>query len=229
MASSGTYAFSPSNANIVLDAFGRIRIPPTEFVAEHMLYAYRQFNLALVKFANQEPNLWTSESQELTLTAGTPTYDLPARTVMVQIAYLRTNPDEEDQVDKVLFPCSTVEYASYPNKLQQGPPTTYWFNRQIIPAVSFYPCPDTDDQIVKLQCLRQIQDANLPNGETPEVPYRWLDALEAELAYRLAKRFAPDLEDKRKVDATEAWAIAATQDTENVSLIIAPMMSGYRG
>lgn len=229
MSSSGTYTFSPSNADLVQDALGRIKIRAPEITTEHLTRAAREANYLLVEFSNKQPNLFTSELQEITLIAGTPTYDLPARTIMVLISYLRISPDEEDQVDKVMFPCSTVEYASYPNKLQQGVPTTYWFNRQINPTVSLYPCPDTDDQIVKLQCVRQIQDANIPSGETPDIPYRWLDAFVAGLAYRLCRYFAPDMEQMRKQDAAEAWATAATQDVENTPLYIVPMMSGYRG
>lgn len=227
MTSSGTYDFAPSNADLVQGALGRVRVRPTEIVAEHLRQAARQANYLLVEWSNKQPNLWESELQELALTAGTPTYSLPARTVMVLIAYRRRDADVEGQQDTVLFPCSTTEYASYPNKLQQGLPTVYWFNRQIIPQISFYQCPN-DDMTVKLQCVRQMQDANLANGETPDLPYRWLDAFEAGLAHRLSRFYAPDLEAVRKTDAAEAWAIAATQDVENTPLSVSPDFSAYR-
>lgn len=227
MTSSGVYTFAPSVADVGLDAFGRIRVRPTELTTEHMTRLSRESNYLLVEFANKQPNLWESELQELSLVQGTATYDLPARTVMVLIAYRRRNADEQSQQDTIMYPVSTTDYASYPNKLQQGLPTTYWFNRQITPQISFYQCPN-DDMTAKLQCVRQCQDANLPNGETPDLPYRWIDAFVAGLSYRLSKYYAPDLEQMRKQDAMEAWAIAATQDTENVPMSFNFNMSSYR-
>jgi hypothetical protein len=72
-----------------------------------------------------------------------------------------------------------------------------------------------------------MQDANLSGGETPDIPYRWLDALCAGLSHRLARIYAPTLEQLRKADADEAWKVAATQDTENVPLVLAPNLRSY--
>ena len=78
-----------------------------------------------------------------------------------------------------------------------------------------------------MQCVRQLQDASIPSGVTLDLPYRWLDAFTAELSARLAKRYKPELEDKRKLDAAEAYAIAAMQDQENVPLYVRPMFDAY--
>ena len=226
MTSSATYAFSQSNSDIVLGALGRIKIRPTEIVTEHLRQASRQLNMLLVEFANKQPNLFSSENQVVTLVAGTATYTLTARTIMILIATYRTG-SGTSQNDKVLWPVSTVEYQSYPNKLTQAAPTVYWFDRQITPQITFYPTPNAAE-LVELRCVRQIQDANLASGETPDTPYRALDALEAGLAYRLSRFYAPDLEQVRKADAAEAWAIFATQDTENVPVYITPLIGAYR-
>lgn len=227
MTSSGTYSFSSSNADIVVGAFGRIGIRRTQLLAEHMKDGYRQANLSFVKFVQAQPNLWTSEQQIVSLTQGTATYTLPARSIMVLSAFIRTGSDTA-QNDRLIFPISEYEYASYPNKNAQGFPSVFWFNRQIIPQITFWLVPDGNTTYsAYLQIVRQIQDANLVNGETPDLPYRWLDAFEAELAYRLSRIYAPDKEAPRKADAAEAWALAATQDTENVPLSIKPGLWGY--
>lgn len=49
MASSGTYAFSNSNADVVIGAYGRLQIRRTSLLAEHMQDAYKQANLAVLK------------------------------------------------------------------------------------------------------------------------------------------------------------------------------------
>jgi hypothetical protein len=72
-----------------------------------------------------------------------------------------------------------------------------------------------------------MQDANLAGGETPDIPYLFLDAFIAGLAHRLSRSYAPDLEDKRKADAKEAWMVMAEQNTENVPLSLAPTIKTY--
>lgn len=227
MASSGTYDFTMSNADVVISAFSRLQVRRTSMLAEHLQDAAKEANLLLVEWANKQVNLWKSELQTISLVPGTATYTLPARTVMVLAAYIRTG-SGTSQNDRLIFPVSTYEYASYPNKTLQGFPQVFWFNRQITPQITLYVVPDdSQTYTLELQTAVQIQDANLPSGETPDIPYRWLDAFTAGLSHRLARIYKPELEQARKADAMEAWTIAATQDVEDVDLVLAPMVGAY--
>ena len=88
-------------------------------------------------------------------------------------------------------------------------------NRQITPTMTLYPTPDNGGPYtLNMYVCTQIQDANIPSGETPDLPTRWFDALCAGLAYRLSRIYAPTLEQVRKTDYMEAWALAANQDIE---------------
>lgn len=214
---------------MVLGAYARIGVRRTALLNEHLQDAYRQANLLLVEWANKQPNLFTSELQTVALEEGEATYDLPARSVMILACYVRTG-SGTSQNDRLLFPISTYEYASYPNKNAQGFPSVFWFNRQITPQITFWLVPDADSTYTaELQIVRQIQDANLASGETPDLPYRFLDAFEAGLSHRLSRLYAPALEMQRKQDAVDAWSVAATQDVENVNLNITPALTGYYG
>jgi hypothetical protein len=227
LTSSSAYSFALTNANIIESAYARIGVRRPEILAEKIQDGYRELNLALVKFSNLQPNLWTSEQQTVALVAGTATYTLPARSVMILSCFIRTG-SGTSQNDRLIFPISEYEYASYPNKQDTGFPSVFWFNRQITPTLTFWLVPDTTQTYTAyLQVVRQVQDANLPLGETPDLPYRWLDAITSELAYRLARIYAPDKEQMRKADATEAWAVAATQDTENVGMTLQPGIGDY--
>lgn len=227
MTSSGNYDFSMSNADVVVSAYARCGIRRTALLAEHLQDGYRELNLALATFSNKQPNLWVSEQQIIDLVGGTTTYELPARSIMVLSCFIRTGTGES-QNDRLIFPISQYEYASYPNKQEQGFPSIFWFNRQITPTMTFWLVPDASDTYTAyLQVVRQIQDANIPSGEAPELPYRWLDAITAELSYRLARIYAPEKEQLRKADAMEAWSVAATQDVENVDLMIQPGIGDY--
>jgi hypothetical protein len=73
-----------------------------------------------------------------------------------------------------------------------------------------------------------MQDANLAGGETPDLPYLWLDWFVAGMAHRLSRPYStPEIEKMRKADAVEAWTIAATQNVENVSLTLSPNIGSY--
>jgi hypothetical protein len=229
MTSSGTYSFSLSNANIVEQAFGRLTIRRTALLAEHLRDGWRELNLALVKFDNLQPNLWKSADETVALIDGTATYDMLPRDVNILSCFIRTGTGT-GQNDRTIYPVSTTEYTSYPNKNITGFPTVFWFDRQITPQITFWPVPDqTSYYTAYLKVVRQVQDANLPGGETPDVPVRFYDALIAETAYRLSRYWKPELEMARKQDAMDAWTIAATQDVENVNLTITPMVGVYYG
>ena len=72
-----------------------------------------------------------------------------------------------------------------------------------------------------------MQDAIVANGYNVEVIPRFLDALTANLAHRLARIYRPEQESVRKADADEAWMIAAAQDVENTPLYVTPAVGGY--
>ncbi len=224
---SSTYNFNPSVGDIIITAFQRIGIRPAEILQQHLQQAVIELNLLQAKLSNQQPNLWDVDLQSVVLVQATATYSVPAETVMITNAYIRTDSGTSSN-DRLIFPISQTEYAALPNKFVQAPPTQFWFNRLISPTITLYQVPDGGGPYTLFYYrVRQIQDATLPNGFQMEVPYRWLDALTAGLAHRLAAVFAPQLEQIRKMDAQEAWTLAATQDQENVPLFIAPGLIGY--
>lgn len=224
---SGSYNFAPSGGEIIMNAYQRIQIRPTEILTTQVQSAVMELNLLLAKMSNQQPNLWTVDLQSLPLVQGQATYSLPAETVMITNAYLTTG-SGTGRVDRLIWPLSQTEYAAIANKESQGTPTTFWYNRNISPTITFYLTPDGEGPYV-INCyrVRQIQDATIANGVNVEVPYLWLDALIAGLAHRLARLYQPGMEQIRKADADEAWMIAATQNVENVALNITPGLGGY--
>ena len=229
MTSSGTSAFSLANSEGVIAAFERIQVDPTEIKQRHILTARREMNLLFSEFSNKQVNLWKVVLRSFPLVSGTATYTLANDVVMVLDSYFSTNQGTVTQTDLIMNPISRDEYAGYPQKQTTGAQTImYWFNRQITPTITTYPVfsSATASYINYYACV-QIQDANMAGGETPDVPYLWYDAMVAGMAYRLARVFKPELEDKRKIDAKEAWDIAAAQNTENVNLTIVPDVGAY--
>jgi hypothetical protein len=224
---SGTFNFAPSLGECVLNAFSRIRLRGPMVKAEHLVTAQMEANLMQQQWNNKGPNLWTQDDIPIVIACvpGQATYTVPVNTVMVTNVTIGqgTAPDEQELT---ITPVSRQMYSMYPNKQQQGRPTVYWFDRLIAPTITLWPVPDTNYSL-NLYRFRIIQDALLSNGGALEVPVLWLDAACAGLAYRLAVHFAQDLEDRRKMQADEAYQIAATQNTEDAPLYILPQLDGY--
>jgi len=226
--SSGTYQFSLTVGQSVITAFGRARVKPTSLSQEHMATARQEMNLLFVEWSNKQVNLFKVELISVPLVNTTPTYSVPARVIMVLDAWITQNSGTSQQSDRYISPMSRSEYASLANKNTPGQPSQFWLDRLIAPTITMYPVPDASGPyVLNYYACSQMQDLNLAGGETPDIPYRWYDAFVAGLSHRFARHYAADLEDKRKLDAKEAWSTAATQDTENVGLSISPTIRTY--
>lgn len=192
-----------------------------------MQRAIMEMNLALVRLNNiAPPNLWAVDLQSIPLVQGTATYSILAETTQLLDVFIRyqTNPN----LDRYLSSISRTEYAAIATKTTQGFPSQFWFDRLASPTITFYPVPDG---AYAYDCfyyrVRQLQDATVANGQNVEVVYRFLDAVAADLAHRLARIYRPELEQMRKADRDEAWALAAGNDTENVPMFLTPGLQGY--
>lgn len=224
---SGQFNFNPSNNEIIAHAFARINVKRTEILTDHIQNAVMELNTLFSRMNNVGPNLWTVDLQSIPLIQGAATYSVPAETIQILDVFIRTSAGSQT-IDTIMYPLSRTEYASLSNKAQQGKPSQFWFDRTISPTITFYLTPDGNGPYdVFYYRYRQIQDSTMPNGQVAEIPNRWIDAVIAGLAHRMSRIYAPHLEQTRKMDADEAWSIAATQDTENVPLNITPGVGGY--
>ncbi len=228
MASSGTYDFSVSNGEVVLAAYERIKIYGPELTNAHMQTARRELNFLLAEAANRQVNLWKVDLVTTTLVNGQTEYPVDARTVMILDAWVTVNSGGPTPNDLYITPMSRTEFASISNKDSPGRPTSYWFDRLIAPTVTLWPVPNAAGFTLNYYRCIQMQDANLAGGETPDIPYLWIDWFVAGMAHRLSRsRSTLDVEKQRKADAMEAWTIAATQNTENVPMSLKPTISTY--
>jgi hypothetical protein len=228
MTTSGTYLFNPSLGEIVLYAFNLCGLRNASLLQEHMQSARMASNMILSRFSNQGVNLWKVDLVTVPLVTGQATYSVDAKTVVILDAYV-TNDQTGENIDRIIMPISRTEYASYPNKEQQGFPTVFWFDRLLSPTVTLWPVPNVDNGPSTLSYYRvtQIQDANLQNGLTVDIPYLWMEAFSYALAYRLATIWAPDKVQILKPMADESYQIAADQNVETAATYISPMVSGY--
>lgn len=228
MATSGTYTFLPSVGEMVLNSYARCGIRRPALTAEHFADARAEANYMQVDWSNVGVTLWTVDLQSVLLVENTATYDVPGTTITILDAFIRTT-SAGVNTDRYVAPISRTEYAAFPNKTNNpSPPTVYWFDRLISPTVTVWPVPDGNGPYTLYYYrYRQIQDAVIPSGIVPEVPYRWLDAACAGLAARLAVIHKPEMVTVLDAKADKAFSRAANQDVENVNFYITPQLGSY--
>jgi hypothetical protein len=230
MATSGTYAFNPSLGEITLYAYNLIGLRNTSLLQEHMEAARMAANMLCANWSNRGVNLWAVDLVTVPLVQGQKTYNVDLNTVTMLDAYMVIDDGNGQPIDRIILPVSRTEYASYPNKENEGFTTTFWFDRLISPnpTVTLWPVPDgSSAQYLKYYRVRQIQDATLQNGTQVEIPYLWMDAFAYGLAARLAIIWAPDKAQLLKPLADEAYTIAAEQNVETAQQYISPQIAGY--
>ena len=168
MTTSGTYTFDPSLGELTLYAFNLCQLRNTSLTQEHLQSARIATNLMLSTWSNQGVNLWAVDLVTTPVTQGVTTYSVDSNTVMILDAYMVT-PQSGGNIDRVILPVSRSEYATYPNKEQQGFPTVYWFDRLINPTVTLWPVPDGNSaQYLRYYRAKQLQDSLLRASDAKE-------------------------------------------------------------
>ena len=224
MALSGTTDFNLDLSEYIEEAFERCGAELRS--GYDFRTARRSLNLLFTDWANRGINMWTIEQGTQTLTQGTATYTLPADTVDLIEHVIRTGAgNASTQADLQITRISVSTYSSIPNKLQQARPIQVWINRQqAAPQFTVWPVPDGSQtyQFVYWR-LRRIDDAG--NGvNTQDIPFRFLNALVAGLAYYLSLKIpgAMDRMQVLKAQYDEAWDLASTEDREKAALRLVP-------
>jgi hypothetical protein len=222
MSTSGTFNYNPILGSVVINAFARIGIKRTEILAEHMANAYMELNNLQSRWSGDGITWWTVELIQQPITAGVSTYTVPLNIVTVLDVYINNGSS-----NRLIFPFSRTDFASLAEPAEQGFPTVFWWDRVIPSTITLWPTPDNNaTYTLNYYAYTQMQDAELRQGGQAQIPYWFIDALVADLAYRLSRMHAPALEAIRKQDSIEAYSTANKQ-TENADIFINPGLSGY--
>jgi hypothetical protein len=128
MPTSGTSIFNLDLNNLIEEAFERCG---SELRSGYDLRtARRTLNLLTIEWANRGINLWTIEQGTIPLVTGQAIYPVPVDTIQLLDTVIRQNPGTLNQTDINISNIAEPTYSSIPNKLTQGRPIQYWFNRQ---------------------------------------------------------------------------------------------------
>ena len=234
MSTSGTATFNLSFTDIAEESFERCG---SELRSGYDLKtARRSLNIMLIAWASRGINLWTVEQGSIPLVAGTATYNLPLDTVDLLDHVVRTG-STTTQVDINISRISVSTYANIPNKNATGRPLQVYIDRQsgatgptptstvAYPTITVWPVPDNATYTFQYWRLRRIQDAGT-GVNTQDVPYRFLPALVAGLAYYLSMKLPEAMPriPMLKEDYESEFALAAEEDREKAPIRMVPRM-----
>jgi hypothetical protein len=241
---SGTSTFNLDLNNLVEEAFERCG---SELRTGYDLRtARRSLNLLTIEWANRGINLWTIEQGEIPLVQGQITYDLPVDTIDLLDHVVRTGTGQ-NQTDINITRISESTYITIPNKNAQGRPIQVWINRQSgarypdglippgvetkYPTINVWPAPEQSDYYTFVYFrLRRIQDAGEGGSHMQDIPFRFLPAMVAGLAYHLSLKIPEAMNriEMLKAIYEETYQQAADEDREKAALRLAPRMQFIR-
>jgi hypothetical protein len=217
MATSGTTAFAPDIGEICEEAYERAGLEMRS--GYDLATARRSLNLLMMEWANKGINLWTVDSGTVSLTADTATYSLPTDTVDL-IEYLIRTGSGSTQTDYAISRISVSTYANIPNKNANGRPNEVYVDRQAVtPTITVWPVPSDATYTFFYYRLRRMEDAGSPATNTMDVPFRFVPALIAGLAFHLAMKNPEALQRAAplKLIYDEQFQLAADEDRERAS------------
>jgi hypothetical protein len=241
MATTETFDFNPDMEAVTEDAFERCGLELK--TANDLRMARRSLNMLQLEWSNKGLNLWTIEEQSIpntTIVQGTSTYDIDIDTISILDAVIRKwSGDTNLQVDFSLSRLSATNYSHIPKKLQQGLPLQYYFDRIGIkdhssgnvdrnPTVSLWPVPDADDTYEFVYWrMKRMADAGTSASNTFDVPDRFIPALTAGLAYRIAEKRAVSRVATLKASYNELFNEAYDEDRNKEDHRILPDLRYY--
>ena len=127
---------------------------------------------------------------------------------------------------RILTPISREEWISYPNKQIQATPSSYYLDRQIVPALNLWPTPDNSYQTLVFNQQTAVMDVTSLN-QNINIPQRFMQACRFDLAFQMSLKFSLDKADRLERLSKEAYSWAAIEDEEKVPLRIQPNMYSY--
>ena len=235
MTTTGTALFNIDLSEIIEEAFERAG---SELRSGYdFKTARRSLNLLLIEWGNKGINLWTVEQGQIVLSTGVATYTLPIDTVDLLDQVIRTGAGQ-NQSDITISRISESTYATIPNKNALGKPIQVWINRQsgattptgvASPTINVWPTPQAPDSQYTFVYwrLRRMQDAG-DGVNTQDIPYLFLPALVAGLAYYLSMKLPGiDLARAQALKAVydEQFQLAAEENREKAPVRMVPRMS----
>ena len=220
MATSGTTDFNLDILDIVDEAYA---------LAGHegrtgydMKSARRSLDILMKEWGNRGINYWTIKESSSAISAGQTQVTLDADTIDIIDATWRTGTGQ-DQNDRQMTRMSVTDWATMANKnTVSAKPSQFYVNRVVPPVVQLWPVPSEAGTFVYWK-IRKIEDVGAYTN-TMDVPSRFIPAMIAGLAYKLAIKL-PQAQERipvLKLEYNEQFEMAANEDRDRTSMRLIP-------
>lgn len=202
-----------------------------------MRSARRSINLLFADWSNRGVNLWTISERTQALTYGVGEYDLTAMSgndivdVIEQVVQVPPGSGPGPiRLNMSRVSISTQATRTNPGVL--GRPTEVWYDRRTDGVTAhIWPLPDaTGSYTLYYTVLRRMDDAGAYTN-TADMPFRFLPAFIAGLAFYIAQKKQPsntELLARLETDYEKTWQRAADEDRDKSPLMITPRGDSYR-
>jgi len=206
MATSGSYVFNPSFAELLDEAFERAGIDPSTISQRHIVSARMSANLILTEWAALDGDAIYKIAQGTdTILSGTNYFDPQVGTMDILDIVMDYN---ASGVDIALNRISRQEYLNLADKTETGQPKNFYVDQSNLnaPRVYLWPVPDTNIDVT-YDAMRYNQTLGMLS-ETLDVHRPWLEAFTAALAVRLAEKYSLPRVALLEPRAAQAYRIA---------------------
>ena len=183
MTTSGTSAWNIDILDIIEEAYERAGLESR--TGYDYRTARRSLNMINAEWSNRGLNLWTIDTQTVTLVPGQSTYTLPADNIDMLDTIVRLS----QQGANLDFPLSRIgvsDYAALPNKSTPGRPLQFYVQRKVDQSYILWPVPDQAYTLIYWRLVRMDDASN--GSDNMDIPVRFVPALTAALAFYIAQK-----------------------------------------
>lgn len=212
MATSGTRSFTPQFSEFLAESFARIQIRGLDIQQDHIDEAVRSANFTLIELANDSSAQFQMVSGSIALESGEPRYTLPAGLIdLFSVIHRR------DSLDTPVWPISRSDYHTIPDKTNAGRPHCYFFDKgktgNTQRTIDLWPVPENDTDTLEYWGIYRPEDTTgLPDNIG--MAWEFFDAYAANLAMRLAEKYAPAQYNMKAGIAAQALRLAKSGGRE---------------
>lgn len=220
MATTGTYLADPNLAELADEAFERAGVSLQDVGGEHIRSFRRSCRFVFSRWSNKGPRQWTFLQVIHTTTVDENEFTLPAGAIDVQTAVLKRG-----NVETEMYAISRHDYQVLSDKTIIGRPDRFFVDRRRdtetatrVRVQYWLAAENNTDQIV-MQVWFQLEDpGNAQN--TLDIPFRWQDAIAADLAARMAQKYKPEKYGELRVEAEALFQEADNEDQESAPMVL---------
>lgn len=227
MTTSGSFAFDPTFANLMDEAFEQAGIDPSQVSQRHITSAKMSLNLMLTEWVARDSDCLYRIASGTASVAAAETYFALASGAMdvVDVVCDYSTDDRDIPMSRM----SRQDYLNLSDKTETGRPTHFYIDQSNLnaPRAYLWPIPDAACTIT-YDYMRYVETAG-SLSETLDVHRPWLAAVASGLALRLARKYNLQRVPMLEAAAERSYMIARRAGSGNSQIVFSGRAFGAGG